>query len=300
MLVDMKGKLVMGNRNKKDIYGIYDYQDDKPKKKRKKRKPLTLKTIGKIFFVYLFLVILLYGVSFGVKYSMREKAISLYEQQDFEGAIDLYYEALKPRLPLLEDFDNDVRFYLADCYINIGEYELACQQYDFIRLWSEQEEVEGLDYLQNVSYGLLLYSWEEYRSALPILLQAYEDGYRDLVLYVGSCYGQIGDTENMQIYYNVFLQNNPMNSFMYAQYAAIALDEGRLEEALSYIETGKKLQDQSNIKEILFDEIVYYEKMKDYNTAYQKAEEFVELYPNDNSGKKEYDVLFTRQTLTEE
>ena len=290
----------MGNRNKKDIYGIYDYQDDKPKKKRKKRKPLTLKTIGKIFFVYLFLVILLYGVSFGVKYSMREKAISLYEQQDFEGAIDLYYEALKPRLPLLEDFDNDVRFYLADCYINIGEYELACQQYDFIRLWSEQEEVEGLDYLQNVSYGLLLYSWEEYRSALPILLQAYEDGYRDLVLYVGSCYGQIGDTENMQIYYNVFLQNNPMNSFMYAQYAAIALDEGRLEEALSYIETGKKLQDQSNIKEILFDEIVYYEKMKDYNTAYQKAEEFVELYPNDNSGKKEYDVLFTRQTLTEE
>lgn len=290
----------MGRKNKKDIYGIYDYKDDTPKKKRKPRKPLTLKGVGKLFLVYVFLVVLLYGVSFGVKYSMREKAISLYEQQDFEGAIDMCYEALKPRLPLLERFDNDVRFYLADCYINIGEYELACQQYDFIRLWSDEDEVEGLDYLQNVSYGLLLYSWEEYRSALPILLEAYEDGYRDLVLYVGSCYGQIGDTENMQIYYNVFLQDNPMNSFMYAQYAAIALDEGRYEEALSYIETGKKLQDQSNIKEILFDEIVYYENMKDYNTAYQKAAEFVELYPNDVSGKNEYDILYTRQTLTEE
>lgn len=291
--------MIMGRRNKKDIYGIYEFPDDKPKKKMKKKKPLTMRGVIRIFGVVLCLVAILYGVSFGVKYSMREKGISLYEQEDYTGAIDLFYEALKPRLPGLESFDNDVRFYLADCYINIGEYSYACQQYDYIRLWAD-EEVEGLDYLQNVSYGLLLYSWEEYRSALPILLEAYEDGYSDLVLYVGSCYGQVGDLDNMQIYYNVFLQSNPMNSFMYAQYAAIALDEGRLEEALSYIETGKKLQDQSNIKEILFDEIVYYEKMKDYNTAYQKASEFIELYPTDIKGKNEYDLLYTRQTVTEE
>lgn len=289
----------MGRRNKKDIYGIYEFPDDTPKKKRREKKPLTLRGIGKILGVVVCLFIVMYGVLFGVKYSMREKAISLYEEQDFEGAIDLFQEALKPGLPFTESFDNDVRFYLADCYINIGEYSLACQQYDFIRLWSDDEEIEGLDYLQNVSYGLLLYSWEEYRSALPILLEAYEDGYSDLVLYVGSCYGQIGDLENMQIYYNVFLKNNPMNSFMYAQYAAIALDEGRLEEALSYIEIGKGLEDQSNIKEILFDEIVYYEKLKDYNTAYEKASEFVKLYPNDMNGKNEYDLLYTRHTLEE-
>ncbi len=290
----------MGRREKKDIYGIYEFPEDKPKRKQKQKKPLTLKSVGKIAMAVLCVAVLLYGVSFGVKYSMREKAISLYEQEDFAGAIDLFQEALIPCLPFMESFDNDVRFYLADCYINIGEYQYGCQQYDFIRLWAKDKEVEGLDYLQNVSYGLLLYSWEEYRSALPILLEAYEDGYKDLVLYVGSCYGQVGDLENMQIYYNVFLQNNPMNSFMYAQYAAIALDEGRLEEALSYIETGKKLSDQSNIKELLFDEIVYYEKMKDFNTAYQKACEFIELYPGDVSGKNEYDMLFTRQTLTEQ
>lgn len=290
----------MGRRNKKDIYGIYEFSDDMPKKKRREKKPLTLRRIGRTFGIIVCVLVIMYGVSFGVKYSMREKAISLYEQQDFDGAIDMFREALKPRLPLMESFDNDVRFYLADCYINIGEYTSACQQYDFIRLWLDDEEVEGLDYLQNVSYGLLLYSWEEYRSALPILLEAYEDGYRDLVLYVGSCYGQTGDLENMQIYYNVFLKDNPMNSFMYAQYAAIALDEGRLEEALSYIEIGKGLEDQSNIKEILFDEIVYYEKMKDYNTAYEKACEFVELYSDDINGKNEYDLLYTRHTLSEE
>ena len=290
----------MGRRNKKDIYGIYEFSDDMPRKKYRERKPLTLRRIAKIFGIIVCILAIMYGVVFGVKYSMRQKAISLYECQDYDSAIDMFCEALKPRLPLMDSFDNDVRFYLADCYINTGEYALACQQYDFIRLWSDDEEVEGLDYLQNVSYGLLLYSWEEYRSALPILLEAYEDGYRDLILYVGSCYGQTGDLENMQIYYNVFLKDNPMNSFMYAQYAAIALDEDRLEEALSYIEIGKGLGDQSNIKEILFDEIVYYEKLKDYNTAYKKACEFVELYPDDMNGRNEYDLLYTRHTLSEE
>ena len=127
-------------------------------------------------------------------------------------------------------------------------------------------------------------------------MQADEDGYSDLVLYVGSCYGQTGDLENMQIYYDVFLQKNAMNSFMYAQYAAIALDEDKMDEALSYIEAGKQLEDQSNIKEVLFDEIVYYEKLKDYNTAYDKAKAFVEAYPTDVDGKNEYDILYTRQT----
>ena len=90
-----------------------------------------------------------------------------------------------------------------------------------------------------------------------------------------------------------------MNSFMYAQYAAIALDQNDLEKAIEYIENGKNIDDQSSIKEILFDEIVYYEKMKDYNTAYEKAKSFMESYPSDIDGKNEFDFLYTRQTVTE-
>jgi hypothetical protein len=50
------------------------------------------------------------------------------------------------------------------------------------------------------------------------------------------------------------------------------------------------------VKELLFDEIVYYEKLKDYNTAYEKAKAFVEEYPGDADGKNEYDLLYTRQS----
>lgn len=285
-------------RNQKDQYGIYELKDYRPNKQKRKKQPFTMKNVVKGLLTVLVMLILVYGVSFGVKLSMMKKGLSQYEKDDFEGAVSLLSEALKPRLPLMEKFDNNIRFYLADCYVNMGLYGDACYEYSQIQLWAG-EKVNGLSYLANVAYGLQLYEWKDYREALPILQKAYEDGYSDLVLYVGSCYGQIGDLENMQIYYDVFLRKNDMNSFMYAQYAAISLDEGNLEEALSYIEQGKQLEDQSNIKELLFDEIIYYEKMKDYNTAYEKAKAFVEAYPNDVDGKNEYDLLFTRQSISE-
>lgn len=282
------------HRNKRDEFGIYELPEYSAKKKKKK-KPLTFRhVIGGVIAIVV-LIVLFYGVAFGVKYSMFSKGLSLYEQEDYEGAIQLFEEALRPQLPLMEHFNNNVRLYVADCDVNNGNYGMACYEYSQIYVWGQDVDSD-IEYLRNVAYALQLYEWKDYRSALPILLEAYENGYKDLVLYVGSCYGQTGDLENMQIYYDVFLREHPMNSFMYAQYAAIALDAGKYDEALDYIEKGKQLDDQSNIKEILYDEIVYYERMKDYNTAFAKAKAFMEEYPGDADGKDEYDLLFTRQS----
>mgnify|MGYP002675146623 CR=1 FL=1 len=283
-------------RNKKDKYGIYEIPNYQRKPVAKKRKKVTLKNILRLFFGVIIALVLFYCVVFGIKFSMRGKAISLYENEDYKGAIDLFEEALKPNLPLLERFDNDVRFYLADCYVHEGQYGYACIEYNKILVWNDYKEIDGLKDLQKLAYGLQLYDRKEYREALPILLEAYESGYSELVLYVGSCYGQIGDAENMQLYYNVFLRNNEMNSFMYAQYAAIALDQNKLDEAYDYIQKGMQLEEQSSIKELKFDEIVYYEKLNDFNTAFEKASAFVEEYPGDKDGKNEYDLLYTRRS----
>lgn len=281
------------SRKRKDKYGIYEIPEYHTKKKKEKKSAFS--GAVKTLMVIAALVILICGVSYGVKYSMFQKGLSLYEEGEFEGAVELFEDALKPRLPIFTDFDSNVRLYLADAYVNIGEYGLACGQYNQIELWSDRE-IENLDKLQNIAYGLQLYDWGEYKKALKILKKAYKDGYTDLLLYVGSCYGQIGELDQMKQYYDIYLEKNEMNSFICAQYAAIALDEGNLEEAWNYIEEGKELKDQSNIKEILYNEIIYYEKMKDFNEAYNKAKAFLTLYPEDEEGKKEYDFLYTRQT----
>lgn len=284
-------------RKKKDKYGIFEFSEygAAPAKKKKKSRPGGL---IRLLVVCLFLTVFAYGAAFGVKYSMRVRGIAIYTDGNYESAIPLFEEALKPKLLFLEDFDNDVRFYLADCYTAMGEYGDACSMFGQIELWSDGS-VKEADEKKKLSYGLLLFTRKEYREALPILLNAYENGYGDLVLYVGNCYGQTGDLKNMQLYYNIYLQEHPMNGFMNAQYAAISLDEGKLEDAAGYIEEGKKLEDDTNRKELLFDEIVYYEKQKDYDTAFEKAKLFVESFPGDQDGKNEYDLLYTRQKISD-
>ena len=282
------------SRKKKDQIGIYEFSGYDGKKKKKK-KSLSLRDFFLFVLIVMMILCVLYAITFAMKYSLRSKGISLYQQEDYEGAISLLDEALTPAVPGLENFDNDVRLYLAGCYVNLGEYEDACFMYDMMRLWSDHLPGK-VQKLKKLSYGLLLFKWQEYEEALPLLLEAYQNGNQSLVLFVGSCYGQIGDLSNMQKYYDIFLEGNSMNSFMYAQYAAIALDHQNLEQAIQYIEAGKNLQDQSNVKELLFDEIVYYELKKEYNTAYEKAKSFVETYPNDLGGKREFNLLYTRKT----
>lgn len=293
----------MSRRRKKqrDKYGIYEipsYSIDYKRKNGRRGRKRKKSSFGvlKLFAVVTFLIVMGYAVSISIKYTMKDKGLSLYAQSDYEGALAMFEEAMKPRLPFLEKFDNDIRLYIADCYINADDFGFACQQYGLIRLWSDEKR-DDVKKLEKIAYGLQLYKWKKYQEALPILLEAYEEGNSNLVLYVGSCYGQLGDLENMQLYYDVFLQNHEMNSFMYAQYAALAINNGNMEKALEYIEKGKDLEDKSNISEILFDEIIYYEKLKDYNTAFEKAEEFIEQYPDDVDGRNEYDLLYTRQTI---
>ena len=50
----------------------------------------------------------------------------------------------------------------------------------------------------------------------------------------------------------------------------------------------------SSKRDLLYNEIVVYEKKMDFATAKQKAEEFMQLYPDDEAGQKEYDFLITR------
>ena len=215
---------------KRDRYGIYEIPNyNNPPKKKKKNKKVTILGIIRLIGLMLCIVIFVYLFTFCLKFSIKTKALKAYESEDYQGAVDLFEEALKPQLPYMYSIDNDSRLYLADCYLNLEQYEVAVYEYEKIKFWSEKKD-DDVQYLEDIAYGLMLYKQKDYRQALPKLQKAYEDGYGDLVLYVGSCYGQLGDYENMQIYYNIFLQNHEMNSFMYAQYASIELDEGNMEQ----------------------------------------------------------------------
>ena len=61
-----------------------------------------------------------------------------------------------------------------------------------------------------------------------------------------------------------------------------------------YIEEGLKLDTDESKQNLRFDEIVCYEKKLDFETAAIKARAYVELYPTDEAGQREYRFLKTR------
>ena len=70
--------------------------------------------------------------------------------------------------------------------------------------------------------------------------------------------------------------------------------DGDYDTALQDIQTGLSLKlSDSSRRDLLYNEIVVYEKKQDFQTAKQKAEEFMQLYPDDETGHREYDFLST-------
>ena len=70
--------------------------------------------------------------------------------------------------------------------------------------------------------------------------------------------------------------------------------EGNYDSALENISSGITIASDDEMQSLLFNEIVAYEKKLDFQTALQKAQEYLELYPEDKTVKKELAFLKTR------
>lgn len=76
--------------------------------------------------------------------------------------------------------------------------------------------------------------------------------------------------------------------------ALCAMASGDYTGALSYISEGLALDGASGKQELYFNEIVAYERLQDFETAKAKAQEYVQRYPGDEAGQKEWMFLSTR------
>ena len=82
-----------------------------------------------------------------------------------------------------------------------------------------------------------------------------------------------------------------------------AMQSGDYEKALEYIQTGlglaqtsdgKESSDAGMLREMKYNEIVCFEQKADWESAKQKAEEYLQEYPDDETVQKEAEFLKTR------
>lgn len=72
-----------------------------------------------------------------------------------------------------------------------------------------------------------------------------------------------------------------------------------LDNAYGYINNGLA-SDNTFQKELRLQEITYYEKIQDYDKAYELAKELYNLYPDYQAGADEYNFLYTRVSHDDE
>ena len=150
-----------------------------------------------------------------------------------------------------------------------GEYQEAETQFQEMARSSDREEsAEGYRGL-----GMTYYEMEDYAGALEAFEQALENGAR----------------QSTQLY-------NLMG--------VCAMQTENYEAALEYIQSGLALADTSSdekdqpsedlLREMKYNEIICYERQADWESAKQKADEYLDEYPDDEAVQREAEFLETR------
>lgn len=203
----------------------------------------------------------------------------------------------------LADYEKAVK-YLSD------DYELYIQIYQNLSAYNLTEE--GTEYLtkafdikgntaDHLMYrGQIYYLLGEYENAKTELTAAIEKESVEANLYLAQVYDALGDTESAENYYQVYLASGSADSIVMNALGEIEMGKGNYTAALDYIRQGLAMEQTPNKKELMRNEIIACEYTGDFSGAWSVIQEYVSLYPEEESVQREYIFLKNRQGVQEE
>lgn len=226
-----------------------------------------------------------------------DEGLAFYQNAEYDKALDRFADALSEKQIFSRNKDKNTRLYMADIYMKTADYDKAVEEYDTI-LQQTSADKKNVGKMKEIAQTLADFSDSNYAGALPVLEQYVKD-YPELYLYIGTCYASMNDAEHMFENYEKYIDKYGYNSYLYAQYAAYYISIGEMDNAYGYINNGLA-SDNTFQKELRLQEISYYEKIQNYDKAYELAKELYELYPEYQDGVDEYNFLYTRVSHDDE
>ena len=237
---------------------------------------------------------------------------------------ELYDQAMADCQTLAEDYSlNANDYYLTGCvalamdsydeassnfseaYGSDSTYEMAIQIYE--AYLGQDMEADGTRYLEAAlkteaktaddycERGKVYYYMDDYENARTELTTAADKGSTEATLILGMVYMAQGDTSNARSFYQQYIDadgDDPAKG--YNGLALCDISDGDYDSALQNISQGLGDATSDEMRDLLFNEIVVYEKKLDFATALTKAQEYVDMFPEDSAAKKELAFLKTR------
>lgn len=206
----------------------------------------------------------------------------LHEGQQDEAAKD--FSAAVSMVP--EDYDMYLNIY--GCY---EEMNLSGLGASYLQ---SALDIQGDDTEHSYNRGRIYYYLGNYTQAQLELIAPVEEKYEPAMYLIGSVYIALEDYDHAQAVYQQLETEYGANVRSYNGLALCCIARGDYDTALSYIEQGLALDSSEDKQELYFNEIVVWEKKQDFAAAKAKAKEYVERYPSDEAGQKEWTFLSTR------
>ncbi len=185
-----------------------------------------------------------------------------------------------------------------------GSYEIYLQVYEVYV--ENNRQADGATFLKDAEskapessddyyqLGRINYELKDYEKAESYLTEAVNQGNRDAILLLGRVYLDAGDESGAEDLYNSCLESDDTKAIGYNGLALCAILEEDYSTALTYIQSGLEISDSSVREELLYNEIVVYEKMHDFSTALTKIEAFLEQFPTNESAVREEKFIRSR------
>lgn len=245
------------------------------------------------------------------------QAACQYKLGDFEAVKDICSRAL------ITEENADAYYLRGTAFLKLGETEAAKADFDqvvalkpgdygiFLNIYKQYEALNqsavGDEYLQQAlnsegqemedyyQKGNIYYYLGDYAKAQEMLAKPSEAKHKEAMALMGQVYLAQGESTQARGVFQRYLEEYGEDARGYNGIVLCDLADGNYDAAISTVQTGLALKgNEEEKRDLLYNQIVAYEGKRDFETAKQLAAQFVEQYPDDEAGKKEYDFLSTR------
>lgn len=191
--------------------------------------------------------------------------------------------------------DFDVYFGLYDAYQGLGKMSEAKAILEEATNLSIEDD-EDKFYLAKIHYYQ-----GNFEQAVDGFLASSEQGNVESYLYLGDIYSSQQNIANALYYYELYLKEaSSKNAEFYNKLGVCYLDHGDYKKALEMIEAALGFAGSQEQKNLLRNEIIAYEHLGDFASAYTKMESYLAKYPEDEEAVRDMEFLKTRQNQIQE
>lgn len=196
-----------------------------------------------------------------------------------------------------KDFDEAAKLSPTDYSLFLNVYEC----YDEVNLsgagyvyLQKALDIRGDTVEDDYHRGRIYYYLGEYEKAQAELTAPVEQKHEESMYLMGQVYLALGDNTHAKNIYDQIRTEYGDSARCCNGLAMCGMAEENYDQALEWIAQGLSMQGNEGKQELYFNEMVCYERKLDFETAKQKAQEYVQNYPSDEEGQKELKFLQSR------